>query len=281
MDMKKMLDDGLMDILIQKIVDEVIRRIKNQPKKAVVFFTGGAIGFRQSMDSLLKLQKDGWQLKVVLSDDGMKVLNPDAIQKELNLDKIYYSGNIKSQKELYSSAEVLIIGTMSINTAAKIATGVTDSVFLTIINHGIMAGIPVIAAKNACDPDDPQRAELGMGKSPQKYRQMLINNMDTLSDFGMQLVNGEDLYTTCVSGTPTVKKKLIVAGTAVPENIEPAVRPAVTAKSGECVLDKKVISRSDILKIRDAEVVKIPAGSIVTEYAVEAINTFGLQIIRI
>ena len=281
MDMNKILDDTFMDVLIQRIVDEVVRRIKNQPKKAVVFFTGGAIGFRQSMDSLLKLQKDGWQLKVVLSDDGMKVLNPDAIQKELNLDVVYHSGNIKSQKELYSSVDILIIGTMSINTAAKIATGVTDSVFLTIINHGIMAGVPVVAAKNACDPDDPQRAALGMGKSPQKYRQKLIDNMNTLSDFGMQLVDGEDLYATCIGGTPTVSKDSIVAEPAVPENKEPAVKPAIIEKSGECVLNKKVISRSDILKIRDAKVVKIPVSSIVTEYAAEAIDTFGLQITRI
>jgi hypothetical protein len=279
--MKKILDDSLMDLLIQKIVDEVVRRIKNQPKNAVVFFTGGAIGFRQSMDSLLKLQKDGWQLKVVLSDDGMKVLNPNAIQKELNLDVIYHSGNIKSQKELYDSADILIIGTMSINTAAKIATGIMDSPFLTIINHGMMAGVPVVAAKNACDPDNPQRAALGMGKSPEKYRQMLNANMNTLSDFGIQLVNGEDLYATCIGGAPTVTKDLIVTKPAVQENKEPAAEPAVTGKCGECVINKKVISRSDILKIRDAKVVKIPAGSIVTEYAAEAIDTFGLQITRI
>ena len=64
-----------MEILVQKVVEEVIRRIKNQPKKAVVFFTGAGIGFKQSMDSLVKLQKDGWQLKVVLSDDGICFFN--------------------------------------------------------------------------------------------------------------------------------------------------------------------------------------------------------------
>lgn len=276
-----MLENGLLDILIQKIVDEVVRRIKNQPKKALVFFTGATIGYKDSMEALVKLQKDGWQLKVVLSDDGMKVLNPAVIQKELNLDVIYHSGNIKSQKELYGSADMLVIGTMSVNTAAKLALGITDTVLLSLINHGFMAGVPVVAAKNACNPDDSQRASLGMGKSSPKYRQMLINNMDTLQEFGMQLVNGEDLYATCVNKTPTVSKDSVAVNIAVPDKKEPAVSPLMSVKSGECVLDKKVISRSDILKIRGAEVVKIPAGSIVTEYAIEAINTFGLQIIRI
>lgn len=270
-----------MDILIQKVVEEVIRRIKNQPKKAVVLFTGASIGFRQSMDSLLKLHKDGWQLKVVLSDDGMKVLDPEAIKKELNLDVIYHSGNITSQRELYMNADMFIIGSMSVNTAAKLAVGITDTVLLSIINHGFMAGTPVVAAQNACNPDDPQRAEIGMGKSPEKYRQMLHGNIKVLHDFGMQLVNAEDLYETC-SGKVPVKREVQKV-----EEINDAVakqsvmNPEVPVIQGECVLNKKIISRTDILKVQSAKVVKIPADAIITDYAVDAIHSFGLQIIRI
>ena len=276
-----MLENGLLDMLIQKIVDEVIRRIKNQPKKAVVFFTGATIGFKESMDSLLKLQKDGWQLKVVLSDDGMKVLNPVAIQKELNLDVIYHSGNIKSQKELYGSADMFVIATMSVNTAAKLAVGITDTVLLSLINHGFMAGTPVVAAVNACNPDDPQRASLGMGKSSPKYREMLINNIETLREFGMKLVSGKDLYATCVGGTPTEANDIIVEKTAIPIEKGPVVNQIVSVNNSECVIDKNVISRVDILKARGSNLVKIPAGSILTGYAAEAAKEFGLQIIRI
>ena len=276
-----MLENGLLDMLIQKIVDEVIKRIKNQPKKAVVFFTGATIGFKESMDSLLKLQKDGWQLKVVLSDDGMKVLNPVAIQKELNLDVIYHSGNIKSQKELYGSADMFVIATMSVNTAAKLAVGITDTVLLSLINHGFMAGTPVVAAVNACDPDDPQRASLGMGKSSPKYREMLINNIETLREFGMKLVSGKDLYATCVGGTPTEANDLIVEKTATPVEKEPVVKQILAVKNSECVIDKNVISRVDILKARGSNVIKIPAGSILTGYAADAAKEFGLRIIRI
>lgn len=276
-----MLENGLLDVLIQKIVDEVVRRINNQPKNAVVFFTGAKIGFQESMDSLLKLQKDGWQLKVVLSDDGMKVLDPDAIQKELNLDVIYHSGNIKNQKELYETANMLVIATMSVNTAAKLAVGITDTVLLSIVNHGFMAGIPVVAAKNACDPDDPQRAAIGMGKSSPKYRQMLNNNIETLRDFGMKVVSGKDLYATCVGGTPTEANDLIVEKAAVPEKKEPVLNQTSLSNKGVCVIDKNVISRVDILKAQGSDVVKIPTGSILTGYAADAAKEFGLQIIRI
>lgn len=276
-----MLENGLLDLLIQKIVDEVIRRIKNQPKKAVVFFTGATIGFKESMDSLLKLQKDGWQLKVVLSDDGMKVLNPAAIQKELNLDVIYHSGNIKSQKELYETANMLVIATMSVNTAAKLAVGITDTVLLSIVNHGFMAGTPVVAAKNACDPDDHQRAAIGMGKSSPRYREMLNNNIETLRGFGMKVVSGKDLYATCVGGTPTEANDIIVEKAAIPEKKEPVMTQTNSSNKNECVIDKNVISRVDILKAQGSDVVRIPAGSILTGYAADAAKEFGLRIIRI
>ncbi len=233
------------------------------------------------MDSLLKLQKDGWQLKVVLSDDGMKVLDPDAIQNELNLDVIYHSGNITSQKELYGSADMFVIATMSVNTAAKLAVGITDTVLLSLVNHGFMAGTPVVAAINACNPDDPQRAALGMGKSSPKYREMLINNIETLRDFGMKLVCSQDLYATCIGSSLTESNQLIIEDTTLTEKKESVVNTALSVDSKECVLDKKVISRTDILQIRNVKVVKIPAGSIITGYAAEAAKEFGLQIIRI
>jgi hypothetical protein len=279
--MEKLLENGLLDLLIQKIVDEVVRRINNQPQKAVVFFTGATIGYKDSMDSLLKLQKDGWQLKVVLSDDGMKVLNPETIRKELNLDVIYHSGNIKSQKELYGSADLFIVATMSVNTAAKLAVGITDTVLLSLINHGFMAGTPVVAAKNACDPDDPQRAALGMGKSSPQYRQMLNNNIATLEEFGMQLVKGNDIYSACVNVMPNKGKDINIPEVQQKEQSEPITKAISTSRNGECILDKKVISRTDILKVRGVGKVKIPADSIITGYAQEAIDEFKLQVARI
>lgn len=279
--MKGILEESLLDILIQKVVDEVIRRIKNQPKYALVLFTGATIGFRQAMDSLLKLQKDGWQLKVVLSDDGMKVLDPEGIRKELNLDVIYNSENITSQKDLYGSADLIVIGSMTINTAAKLAVGVTDTVVLSLINHGVMAGIPVVGAQDACDPDDPKRAALGMGKSPEMYVKMLHRNMNVLREFGMSLVQAEFLYEACVGKSSAKEAVVKSAETEVTETPKPVMSSVVSSINTDCVIDKKVVARTDILKVRNEKTVKIPAGAIITGYAVEAIHEFGLQIIRI
>lgn len=268
MDINKIGEGNLFDRLVEKIVDEVIKRINAQAKSALVLFTGGTIGFNEAMDSLIKVQKNGWQLKVVLSDDALKVLDSKAIKGELKLDTIYHSNNIKSQKDLYGSVDLMIVGTLSINTAAKLACGITDTVLLSLINHGFMAGVPLVAAHNACNPNDPRRIELGMGKSTQAYRKMLISNMDRLVEFGMTLVEAKDLHLACEKGF-------------MAKEISSPQKLAVTSHLDGLTLDKKVISRSDILKVRDAKIVKVPIDAIVTEYAIEAIDSFGLQMIRI
>jgi hypothetical protein len=269
-----------MDILVQKVVEEVMRRIKNQPKKAVVFFTGAGIGFKQSMDSLVKLQKDGWQLKVILSDEGMKVLNPEYIKKELNQDVIYHSGNIKNQMDFCGSADMLIIGSLTVNTAAKLAVGIADTVLLSIINHEFMAGVPVVGALDACNPDDPTRKKLGLGKSPKKYREMLLNNIQVLQEFGMQLVEADVLYETCIGKVPENREIESIKDETIVEKKESAIKPLLIENREEALLNKKVITRTDILKINGYKTVKIPAESIITEYAKEAIHSFGMQIIR-
>lgn len=274
-----MFEGKLFDLLVEKIVSEVIKRVNSRAKRALVLFTGAKIGFNESMNELLEMKKNGWQLKVVLSDDAMNVLDPEAIKKELNLDKIYHRDNIESQRDLYTSVDLMIVGTMSINTAAKLAVGITDTVLLSLINHGFMAGIPLVAAKNACNPDDPRRIELGMGKSTAMYRKMLLSNMDKLKEFGMVLVEAKELECACDKGfvakaIPGDKKEESL-------NQDKKEHLPVTSPLDAITFDKKVVSRTDILKVRDAKIIKVPVDAIVTEYAIEAIDSFGLQMIRI
>ncbi|MEG0230323.1 MAG: flavoprotein, partial [Oscillospiraceae bacterium] len=174
-----------MDIFIQKVVEEVIKRIKNRPKKALVLFSGAAIGFTEAMDSLVKLKNDGWQLKVFLSDEAMKVFTPSYIQETLGVDTIYNSGSQVAQKDLYGDVDQLIIATTTINTAAKLAHGICDNEMLTLINHGIMAGSPCVCSVDGACPDNKTRAEFGMGNSPESYSEMLRNNLKSLNAFGI------------------------------------------------------------------------------------------------
>ncbi len=255
---------------MQKIVDEVVRRLKNQPKKALVVFSGAAIGFTEAMASLKKLREEGWQLKAFLSDEAMKVLTPSYIQETLGLDEIYCSESHVPQRELYGEVDQIIIATTTVNTAAKIAHGICDNEMLTLINHGIMAGTPCICAIDGACPDNKVRAQLGMGNSPEGYRKLLKSNLRALKEFGIKLVSGEELYDGCTGKTLEAR----VQETKPAEVVDPY-------DSDGGVITKKIISRGDVLMHRNAGTIKVPQGAIVTEYAKEAIQSFGLRLERI
>lgn len=260
---------AFMDLLVEHIVAEVKRRLAlPKPKRALVVFTGAAIGFKESMASLKQLQGDGWELLVYLSDEAQKVLDADHIQEELKLDTIYNKDSDIPQKDLWGTVDQFILATTTINTAAKLACGIADNDLLTLLNHCLMAGVPGIVAVDGACPDNEVRAGLGLGKSPEGYRRMLKGNLETLRDFGLKLAAAEELYGTCTGFK------------AVPQ-ASPEAAPT-PANSGSSVrLDKRIISRGDILKNANQGTLVIPQNSIITEYAVEAIAEFGIQVERV
>lgn len=277
MDIKDLISsEAFMDIFIQQVVEEVIKRIKNRPKTALAVFSGAAIGFTEAMDSLVKLKNDGWQLKVFLSDEAMQVLTPSYIQETLGLDTIYNSGSKVAQRELYSEVDQIIIAATTVNTAAKVAHGICDNEMLTLINHGLMAGTPVVCAINGACPDDRMRAELGMGKSPEGYRNMLRNNLKALQSFGIKLVSSDELYDGC-TGKDTLKS-VTCSTAAVPVE---AVKGSDPFEPDDGMISKRIISRGDVLLHRNKKVIKVPANAIITEYAKEAVASLGLRVERI
>lgn len=305
---------AILDVILERIVDEVIKRLKNQPKTALVCFSGALIGFQTALDNIARLkQEKGWQFKVYFSDNAFGAIDPNKVKEALGVDKIHCTETQTPQRELWEEVDGVIIATATINTVAKLAVGICDNEMLTLINHAIMAGKPVVCAADGACPDNEVRAKIGMGKSPEGYRQMLRGNLAALTSFGIDVIAAEDLFDICLDTpageepkvAPVASKKVAPASSkkaalapasyAVPKAVAPVTRialsaaPAVTSVKNDHVLDpdpfkddpiltKRIISRLDICKARPNKVVKVSANSIVTDYAKEAAKEFGMVI---
>jgi hypothetical protein len=283
LDLKDLMNnEDFLNGLIQRIVAEVIKRLENRPKTALVCFSGAAIGFKEAMNSLAKLREDGWQLKVFMSDNSTKVLDPEYIKKTLGVDTIHTGETDTPQKELYD-VDQIIIATTTINTAAKIACGIADNVMLTLINHGLMAGVPVVCAIDGACPDNALRHKLGMGKSPAGYRKVMVDNLKALRDFDMQLCAADDLYDVCAQ-TPAGAEE--VAGEPVAEAAGEAAAPAAADRSEaetaavSDVIASHIVSRKDVMERRAHKVIKVKADAIVTTFAIETANEYDIKLVR-
>lgn len=279
-----MVEETILELLVQEIVDEVIRRIKNQPKKALVVFTGGTIGFAPAIEAIEKLKKqDKWEIQVALSEAAEEVLSPDKIREVLKVDKIYTSKSTTPQKELYGNADMIIMPVVTINTAAKLATGICDTYVTSLANHAIMAGVPVVGATNACDPDDSVREKIGMGNSPEAYRQMLKGNIEKLRSFGIDMLPAEEMYQ-YLSGRENDETADLVK--AVKEQLEPQENKTnntpKSGKSGITHTDKRVISRGDVMYCAMNSIpLVVSERAIITEYAKEAMKEFNVTLKKV
>lgn len=295
MDLQNILENkGLTDALIRRIADEVIRRINNKPKSALVIFSGAAIGFKQELEACQKLKEDGWELKVFLSDAAMKIFTPDMIAERLGVDTIYNSQVPYSQRDLYQNVDQIIIAATTVNTAAKIACGICDNDLLTLVNHGIMAGTDIVCCVNGACPDDAERAKLGMGKSPEGYRKKLKDNFRTMISFGITLCTADHLYETCLGEKKTKAEtvKEIPVGDSGAIMIEeqqptavavqaPQAAPALPEPSVQSVrISKHVISSSDVRANRHNAILEIPADALVTQSAQDLIHELGIGLRR-
>lgn len=249
---------------IRSIVNRVMEKIETEKKRtALIVFTGGASGFNESLAQLRKMLANNWKLKVVLSTSAAYIFTPALIKSELGIDDVYLESENTGLRPLYEDASILIIPTLTTNTVAKIACGITDNMALNLLSHFIMTNSPVVVANDAFDLSHTDRAQLNMGQPPSAYRKLFENHLRTIESFGVKVVKALDIY-------QGVQEMII------PDS---SVKPDIPAK--QTCLPNKIVSKADIIENKEtSKEIIVKGNAIVTPLAMETAKKFGLEIKR-
>lgn len=181
-------------VTVQSLVQRVLNKLAAENQTALVVFTGGASGFNESLSELRKLLRDGWNVKVALSTSAEYIFTPELIRDQLNIDQVYLETENIGLRPLYEEASILILPTLTTNTAAKIACGITDTMTTNLALQAITSGISVIATTDSSDFTHMDRTQLGLDRYPESYKNLFDDYLDTLESFGMELVKSTDIY---------------------------------------------------------------------------------------
>lgn len=253
------------DNIVNRIVEEVLIRLKERLKCAAVLFTGGAYGFQEAIQQVRLLIEGGWDLKILLSESASYVLTPEIIKEELGVQTVYVESEIKGLSSFYEGISMLIIPTLTLNTAVKISVGIADSLATNLVSHSIMTGIPIVAAKDGCQLDHPIREQFGLNKAPESYLENMEKHLITLESYGMNLVNANQLFQEAEKIVASFFKTECSSHRS--EKME--------------IYKKRVLARTDIIEARlRNKVLKIPAATIVSPLAIETAREVGLELIR-
>ncbi len=283
-------ENALMSTIVDYISDQVILRYMDACKSATVLFTGALIGYGDAVASLKELKDDGWKLTAVLSKAAAEVLTEERIKKDINPDVIYVEGAPVDGRKIIDDNQLVIIPTLTINTAAKIANCISDNLLTNMISRAMSSGKPIIAAIDGCCPDNEIRAKIGF-KVTEAYKARMRRNLEDIQSYGIILTVDKNLgdKVNRVFGAsfdfpiPSTDTKMAVMETSKAASKQNTIKQVV--KNSENLdtslrLDKKVIGRVDIAKNARYKTIIVREDAVVTGLAVDEAYNRGITIMK-
>ncbi len=285
---RKEFENALMSTIVDYISDQVILRYMEACKKATVLFTGALIGYQDAVTSLNELKKDGWHLTAVLSKAAGEVLTEERIKNDIGPEAIYVEGAPVNGRQIIDESQFVIIPSLTINTAAKVANCISDNLVTNMISRAMSVGKPVVAAIDGCCPDNKVRAQIGF-KVTKAYKAKMRQNLEDLVTYGITLTTDHSLCQKvnevfsasvrlpALDNKPAAKKDRIVSA-----KMEPSVnRPLVKTETGGSVkLNKKVIGRVDIAKNAKYQTIIVSSDALLTGLAKDEAYYRGITIVK-
>ncbi|MFV0518182.1 MAG: flavoprotein [Aminipila sp.] len=266
---RKNLENIICEVLISYIAERVVEKIAMHNKKVLVVFTGSLINFDEAMESLKKLKEDGFAFELFFSESAQSLLDLSKI-KEILQPKEIYQDSMGLPEQLAKSFETVLVPTMTINTASKIANCMADTPASRLILSSIMRGKNVIIGIDGCCPDNKERVAKGY-KMKEPLKAQLRENMKKMASYGAYLTTLENLF-------DNTKKKVL---STEPKGNNLDEKKAVTIANAESrVLSKKVIGNVDILSNVGYKTIKISSDALVTKLAEETAQKNKIQLIR-
>lgn len=246
-----------MELLIRSIVAAVLAHLAEKSKlgasrpKILALLTGGSVGVNEALTSLIQ-DFPAASYTLVLTAGAERIHDVPRIEKLLRSEETLKNGQEIDPWSLVTGFTAVVVLTLSRNTAAKVARTLFDGLGSAIILEALMSGIPVVAARDAADPEHPFWAGRGGGAPHPGLATALSSNLRKMEQIGVRLVPGRLL------GSET-------ASVSVAENQPEAV------KSG-------VITAKDILPLAKGSYISIACGTVVTPLARELSQEMGIAL---
>ncbi len=261
-----------MQEIVNRAVEAVFARlIASAPRRNILMvFTGAGSGYVAGKDAIRLLVEGGHSLKVILSSAAGFLIGAENL-RQAGASEIIQAGEWVWTPTLVQESDLILVPTLSMNTAAKLAAGMMDSLTNTIILGGLLAAKPVIAIADGADPfGDGGRVFGGDTTSAPLLRGRIAEHLSTLKAFGIHLVHKEQFLPavlSCLMNTPTAK------------TAQPAT-PAADKAPASAAISSMWITASELSGFERGQNVHIPRGAHLTPLARETAQRLELILIE-
>jgi len=261
--------------LIEEVVAKVVALVQAKmiaavpPRRVLMLFSGASTGYVVGMDTIKMLSQAQHKLTVFMTASAMHVIG------EGNVRKAGAAGIIGPQQwvntpGLVRETDLVLVPTLSMNTAARLALGLMDSLFSTLVLGALLANKPVVAVCDGADPyGNGGLVFSANNEGATALRQHLSRNLSTLIDYGVKLVAEEKFIATVIQQLQTGE--------------EP--KPVVTAVSPQPVLRvvgngrAPILTAAELSTYQPGTTLHLPASARLTPLAQDNARTRNLTLI--
>lgn len=272
------MDQALIDQIVNLVIDRLQEKlIAAAPSKHVLMlFSGAGSGYMVGMQAIRCLSKAGHPLTVVMTPSARHVIGEDKVRGAGATCLIGDSDWVSTPK-LVREIDMVIMPTLSMNTAARLASGLMDSLITTLTLGSLLAGKPVMAVCDGANPYGHAGRVFGESNAPApRLREKLADHLTTLMDYGMQLVKEEDFMWSLIRQLHGAASQAPLAPSApapAPASNTAAVSP-FTTRPGE------MITAGEMQNYPRGATIRLAAGARLTPLAQEVVFHKELRLVH-
>lgn len=204
------LDRILLDLLSDRIIARMGGRMQAKTRSALVLFSDTDFGLEAALGQLQQLRDAGWAFETVVAPEAQSSLK----DRLAGFEVVEAEGKVGVLLDRHS---VILVPTLSISLAAKVALGIADDPLSKILQGGLERGVHIIAARDGVCPNGRDRHARGLLPNA-AYQATMSGHLQKLMDYGLELSWAARLAVavegvTPVSPVPIAAPKLVAART--------------------------------------------------------------------
>lgn len=262
------MEQAFVDEIVAKVVGLVqAKMVAAVPKQRVLMlFSGASTGYVVGMDIIKMITQANHNLTVFMTASAMHVVGEDNVRKaganEIISPKLWVNS-----PELVRETDLVLVPTLSMNTAARLALGLMDSLFSTLVLGALLAGKPIIAVCNGADPYGNGGLIFSDNHdgSP-ALRAKMVENLGILVEYGVNLVREEEFV------AQVIRQMQRKANPPTADYSLPVVRISGNGRS-------PILTESDLFAYQPGTTLHLPANTRLTPLAKDGVRKLNLKLI--
>lgn len=167
------------------------------PAILAVLFTGMAVPQDEFFAQIETLAQQGFALSAVLSDTFSRTRPAAALVSRAPSLSVPALNSEEQIQSVVAHAEAAILPDLSLNTAAKLASGIQDSTPARLLTGLLIAGKPIFIARDISSFGRDLAAEFP--KAPPAFLRIAEDNIHKVQQLGAQFLNSEKLAATVIA----------------------------------------------------------------------------------